>query len=280
MSTEGYVVTQSPTLPTTQDEKRGTTDLPFYVGLVASIRQAAKFTEQNPCVKPTRIAYVDGGSFSATDYYVTCIEQGLVLLTPGELGCVRSHLSVLSDFLCSDNVHDYCLVFEYDAKLSGLAGLHTVYDYLKSIVDGGSSGENCFLIHLGMRHFFGSDSRLVGKMNIFQGYKFWSLHPRLLDGLAESSAYVVNRAMARRIISKHQTKIFPFDLWTAYTSGECVVGYVRIADKGRARGDNSRMSLERARRRPVFYFKPFRRILQIWLKVAAIVILQYRYVRD
>ncbi|MHA3055806.1 glycosyltransferase family 25 protein [Acinetobacter sp. ANC 4633] len=147
-----------------------------------------------------------GKNLSVSEYFQQGVAGKKKPMTPGELGCTLSHIAALRDFLNSDE--QYAIIFEDDV----IERFDIDLDDLENLIKDMKLKPNFFLSLGGIQMKICNKVR--GKLlpNVFFGEKILKVDLDFLDKLAYAYAYVVDRGMAKRLISYHATpKIY--DHW-------------------------------------------------------------------
>lgn len=178
---------------------------------VVSLNSAFKRREElekkfkNQFDKLKFISACDGRLLQAKDYYSKILKyykNNNKLMSPGELGCTLSHISVLSKFLESDS--KYALVFEDDiiGCDEDIEKIGKIIPYLSEnslVICGGQDG-------LLSRYF------QLGK-NTKSNPDLYLLHPHSYQYVYRTCCYLVTRKSASMILDYHHNNLAIADHW-------------------------------------------------------------------
>ena len=169
---------------------------------------------------------VRGVDIPAGDYFSHAVQGRLKVLTPGELGCARSHLDAYKAFLETDA--KYLLVAEDDVEL--FVDSSSLIRMIRQV------DTDCWLLHLGGMNKI-ARSRLLGRRDT-QGLGLWYLPSLSWRWVWMACGYVVDRSMAKAILAEQSRYLRVADAW-----GEMITrigsGSVYFSDKSSHSHGNS-----------------------------------------
>lgn len=141
---------------------------------------------------------IKGGELSAKEYFEKAVKGRSKPLTPAELGCTLSHLKALALFLESED--EYALIFEDDAILPINLKLNDLETELKSF----NLPKNILFSLGGIQMKESLKVRGVLLSNKLFNKDVLEVHPHFYNRVNYAVAYVVDREMAKNLISYHQ----------------------------------------------------------------------------
>ncbi|MFW1858325.1 glycosyltransferase family 25 protein [Acinetobacter defluvii] len=159
-----------------------------------------KFLEQ-PFFKHNNVQYkklgIKGGDLTAKQYFDLGVNGRSKPLTPAELGCTLSHLSALENFLETDD--EYALIFEDDAIIPFSLSLEILEEEIKKL----HLPQNILLSLGGIQMKESRKVRGILKTQKILDKTILEVHPHFYNRVNYAVAYVVDREMAKNLLSYH-----------------------------------------------------------------------------
>ncbi|MFW1844304.1 glycosyltransferase family 25 protein [Acinetobacter pittii] len=170
-------------------EKEGSTRLASFFSQPTFGKYQSEFTKMG----------VIGAQLSTAEYFKLAVAGRKKVLSPAELGCTLSHVSVFKDFLASDE--QYACIFEDDAICLNDIDLNDLEAQVAAL-----NLQECFFLSMGGIQLKSSKSVrgtfLENKINQTPVLK---LHPVYFGRLFYTYAYIIDRKMAELLIRYHKT---------------------------------------------------------------------------
>lgn len=182
---------------------------------VVSIEEDNSFRLNNllnqPFFKKNNINYtrigINGGQFSAKEYFELAVKGRSRPLTPAELGCSLSHLKILNEFLNTED--EYALIFEDDAIIPSNLRLNLLEEAIKQL----NLPLNSLLSLGGIQMKICHKVRGKIKKQKFLNKTILEVNPNFYNRVNYAFAYIVDRVMAKNLVDYHE-RIRKADDWS------------------------------------------------------------------
>lgn len=172
----------------------------------------SEFTAKNRIESQYNVFGINGKTLSADTYFRVGVAKKAVPLSPSEVGCSLSHLEAMRAFLDSDA--RYLCVLEDDVKLIDAKVFNAIND---AWLDGFVATNAPALLHLGGQDGLPGRWKIHGTKVDAQNVDVWRLALPSLRWLWRTCGYIVNRDMAKLVITSQEANLILADSWKAFT---------------------------------------------------------------